>query len=144
MAVDPFVAYNFKVEVSGIQRAGFREVSGLDSAIDVIDYREGGDNTTTQKKPGMTKYSNIVLKRGITADGYLQSWHKRWIQGDPSVTRLDGSIVLYDRDGTTQRARWNFTKAWPAKWTGPSFNAEGKELAIETLELAHEGVERAS
>jgi phage tail-like protein len=143
MPVDPYINYAFKVEIQGIQRAGFKEVTGLDSTIDVIEYREGGDNTTTQKKPGMAKYSNIVLKRGVTEDQDLWKWHKQWIKGDPAAQRQDGFVVLYDRDGTTEKARWHFVKAWPTKWTGPSFNAEGKEIAIETLELAHEGIERA-
>jgi phage tail-like protein len=143
MAVDPYINYAFKVEIAGIQRAGFKEVSGMESTTAVIPYREGGDNGTTQKKPGMTDYSNIVLKRGVTDDTELWKWHLQWVKGDPAAKRLDGFIVLYDRDGQTEKARWHFVKAWPTKWTGPSFNAEGKEIAIETLELAHEGIERA-
>lgn len=138
--VDPYSNYNFHVEIDGITRAAFREASGFDSSIDVTEYREGGDTTTPRKLPGQAHYSNIVLKWGVTDDVQLYKWHQAAIKGD--VQRKNGSIVLLDRSGQ-EKARWNFTNAWPSKWTGPSFNAEGKDVAIETLELAHEGLTRA-
>ena len=140
--VDPFNNFNFLVEIDGITRAAFQEASGFDSAIDVIEHREGGENTTVRKLPGMTKYSNVTLKWGTAPDTDLYDWHRQWVTGDPAATRRNGSIVLLDRQGQEQ-IRWNFFNAWPAKWTGPSFNAEGNDVAIETLELAHEGLERA-
>jgi phage tail-like protein len=138
--IDPFLNFNFLVEIDGISRAAFQEASGFDSTIDVIEHREGGDNITPRKLPGMTKYSNIVLKRGITDDVELYEWHRQTVQGN--VQRRNGSIVLLDRQGVEQ-VRWNFVSAWPTKWDGPDLNAEGNDVAIETLELAHEGVERA-
>jgi phage tail-like protein len=140
--IDPYGNYNFLVEIQGIARAAFQEASGFDSSIDVVEHREGGENTTLRKLPAMTKYSNITLKWGTTDDQDLYKWHRQWVTGDPAAKRLDGSIVLLDRQGQ-EKARWNFFHAWPAKWTGPSFNAEGNDVAIETLELAHEGIERA-
>ena len=140
--IDPHGNYNFLVEIDGITRAAFHEASGFDSTIDVIDHREGGENTTLRKLPGMTKYSNISLKWGLANDRDLYDWHRQWVKGDPAAKRKNGSVVLLDRQGQ-EKARWNFFNAWPAKWTGPSFNAEGNDVAIETLELAHEGVERA-
>ena len=139
---DPYNSFNFAVEIDGITRMHFQEASGLDSTIDVVEHREGGDNITTRKLPGMVKYSNIVLKWGMADDTDLYKWHRQWATGDKSAKRLSGSIVLYDRQRTEKR-RWNFKEAWPAKWTGPAFNAESSELAIETLELAHHGVEAA-
>jgi phage tail-like protein len=106
----------------------------------VIEYREGGENTTVRKLPGMTTYNNITLQRGVTDDMDLYQWHRQAIQGN--VERKNGSIVLLDRSGQ-EVARWNFVRAWPTKWTGPSLNAEGTEVAIDSFELAHEGVERA-
>lgn len=138
--VDPYLNFNFLVEIDGIARAAFHEVSGFDSTVDVIEHREGGDNTTPRKLPGMTKHSNIVLKWGMTDDAQLYQWHRDVVRG--VVQRRNGSIVLLDRRGQ-ETARWNFFGAWPAKWDGPDFNAEGNDVAIETLELAHEGVERA-
>lgn len=139
--VDPFQNFNFLVEIDGIQRAAFHECSGFDSTIDVIEHREGGENTTLRKLPGLTKYSNIVLKWGITNDLELYNWHYDAIQGN--AKRKTGSIILLDRQGK-EKARWNFVNAWPYKYDGPDFNAEGNDIAIETLELAHEGVRRVS
>jgi phage tail-like protein len=140
--IDPYGNYNFLVEIQGIARAAFQEASGFDSSIDVVEHREGGENTTLRKLPAMTKYSNITLKWGTTDDRDLYNWHRQWVTGDPAAQRQNGSIVLLDRQGR-EKVRWNFFNAWPAKWTGPSFNAEGNDVAIETLELAHEGLERA-
>jgi phage tail-like protein len=138
---EPYGSFNFMVEIDGISRAAFHEASGFDSTIDVIEHREGGENRTLLKLPGLTKYSNIVLKRGITDDHELYDWHLKALQGQ--VERRNGSIVLFDNGGNTELARWNFVRAWPVKWSGPSFNAETSDVAIETLELAHEGLTRA-
>ncbi len=137
--VDPYGNFNFLVEIDGITRAAFHECTGFDSTVDVIDHREGGENTTVRKLPGLTKYSNIVLKWGLTDDADLYKWHREVIKGN--IQRKNGSIILLDRQGN-EKVRWNFINAWPSKWDGPDFNAEGNDVAIETLELAHEGVER--
>jgi phage tail-like protein len=141
---DPYGSYNFRVEIDGITRAAFQQVSGFDSTIDLIEHREGGENTTTRKLPGMTKYSNISLKWGVTDDRELYDWHRRVVNGAArkQVERKNGSIVLLDRTGS-ELARWNFVRAWPVKWDGADFDAEKSDAAIETLELAHEGIERA-
>ena len=137
--VDPYSNFNFLVEIDGITRAAFQECSGFDSTIDVIEHREGGD-PTMRKLPGITKYSNIVLKWGITDEMELYDWHHQAVLGN--VQRKDGSIVLFDNSRSTEVARWNFANAWPTKYDGPDLNAEGNDVSIETLELAHEGVER--
>jgi phage tail-like protein len=137
--VDPFDDLNFKVEIDGIVRAAFQQCSGFDSTIDVIEHREGGENTTLRKLPGLTKYSNITLKWGMTDDMELYNWHRDAVLG--RLQRRNGSIVLLDREGN-ENARWNFFNAWPTKYDGPELNAEGNDVAIETLELAHEGIER--
>ena len=136
---DPFGNYNFLVEIDGITRAAFQECSGFDSTIDIIEHREGGENTTPRKLPGMTKYSNLTLKWGITDDMELYNWHKETVQGQ--LQRKNGSIVLLDRQ-RQEVARWNFVRAWPMKYDGPDLNAEGNDVSIEMIELAHEGVER--
>jgi phage tail-like protein len=138
---DPYGNFNFLVELDGITRAAFQECSGFDSTIDVIEHREGGENTTLRKLPGITKYSNLVLKWGMTDDKELYQWHRQTVQG--SVQRKNGSIVLLNNAGD-EVARWNFYRAWPTKYDGPDLNAEGNDVAVETLELAHEGVERIS
>lgn len=139
---DPYGNFNFLVEIDGIARAAFQEASGFDSSIDITEHREGGENITMRKLPAQVKYSNITLKWGTTDDRDLYNWHRQWVTGAPEAKRKNGSVVLLDRQGQ-EKARWNFFNAWPAKWTGPSFNAEGNDVSIETLELAHEGLERA-
>ena len=138
---DPYLGFDFAVELDGITRATFQEASGLDSSIQVAEYQEGGQRGP-MKVPGQNKYSNIVLKWGSSDDHDLYDWHRQWLTGDPAAARKNGSVVLRDRTGT-EVIRWNFVRAWPLKWTGPTFNAKGNDVAIETLELAHEGVARA-
>jgi phage tail-like protein len=137
---DPYGNYNFLVEIDGITRAAFQECSGFDSTVDVIEHREGGENTTPRKLPGMTKFSNIQLKWGMTDDRELYDWHRRIIDGD--IERKNGSIILLNRKGE-EKARWNFVRAWPTKWDGPNLTAEGNDVSIEMIELAHEGFSRA-
>jgi len=105
-----------------------------------IEYREGGENRTVRKLPGMTKYPNIVLKWGLSDSDELYKWWKSIMNG--KVDRRNGSIILLDTEGN-EKVRWNFFNAWPTKWDGPDFNAKGNDVAIETLELANEGTERA-
>jgi phage tail-like protein len=140
---DPYKGYNFLVEIDGITRAGFRECSGLDSAQDPIEYREGNEKfLTVRKLTGLVKYSNISLKYGITDDQELWQWRTDAVDGKVGVGNVDRknvSIVLLDDLGE-EKMRWNCREAWPTKWTGASFNATANEVAIETLEIAHEGV----
>lgn len=138
--VDPYGAFRFLVEIDGIVAAGFSECSGLTAEIDIIEYREGGDPTTARKIPGLRKYTSIVLKRGLTNDKSLWNWFKNVLDGN--VQRANGSIVLLDASGN-EVARWNFHNGWPSKWEGPTLNAKANEVAIETLEISHEGFESA-
>jgi phage tail-like protein len=135
---DPYKNFNFLVEIDGIARAAFAEVSGLESETTVIEYRSG-DDFRTRKLPGLTKYSNIVLRRGITQDRDLWDWRQSVIEGN--VQRRNGAIVLLD-DQRTEVIRWTFREGWPCKWQGPALNAKNEEIAIELLEIAHEGLER--
>ena len=82
-----------------------------------------------------------MVAKGSTDDRDLYDWHRQWATGDPSAARKSGSIVLLDRQGQ-EKARWNFTRAWPSKWTGPTLSAEASDVAIESLELVHEGLAR--
>jgi phage tail-like protein len=139
---DPYLSFNFYVEITGILVAGFHECSGLDSSIDVIKHREGGKEggpRSIRRIPGQAKNSNIVLKKGMTSDLRLWQWHQNVREG--KLERKSGSIILQDRAGE-EVARWSFTDAWPAKWVGPNLTSEGNDVAIETMELAHEGLTR--
>jgi phage tail-like protein len=140
---DPYRGFRFRVQLDGITRAGFREASGLDAATDPVDYREGDDKTATLSKlPGLKKFSNLTLKRGITDDVELWKWRKQVMDGKINDARKNGSLVLMDDEGNDV-AQWDFVAAWPTKWTGPTFNATASEVAIDTLELAHEGLDRS-
>lgn len=138
--VDPYRGFNFLVEIDGITQAGFQEVSGLDASTDPVDYREGSDPNHVRKLTGLNKFSPITLKRGITDSDELWKWRKTVIDGKP--TRKNGSIILLDESGA-ERLRWNFANAWPSKWTGPAFNATSTAVAVETLEITHEEVQKA-
>jgi phage tail-like protein len=137
--IDPLGNYNYRVELDGIQVGGFSEASGLESSIESIEYREGGENTTVRKLPGKTTYTDIGLRRGITeGDNALSEWHREAAEG--TISRRSGSIVVLDRAGQ-EVLRYNFFNAWPMKWSPPDFNATANEVAIEELTLAHEGLE---
>jgi phage tail-like protein len=138
--VDPYRNFNFLVEIDGVTQAGFAECSGFGASNDAIEYREGTDIPTVRKLPGMTKYNNITLKWGLTDSRELYDWFRDITKG--KIERKAGSIVVADLDGT-EKVRWNFFEGWPTKWDGPDFNAEGTDVAVETLEIAHEGIERA-
>jgi phage tail-like protein len=135
---DPYPSFSFLVELDGIASAAFTSVTGLESETSVIEYRTGAEPTRVRKLPGLTKYPNIVLKRGLTRDRELWTWRKAIVDGKPD--RRSGSIVLLDETGQ-EVVRWNFVRGWPAKWEGPALNARANEIAIETLEIAHEGLE---
>jgi phage tail-like protein len=136
---DPFLTFNFAVELDGVVVAGFNEVSGLQAEIEVQDYREGGVNEYIHKFCGPARYpSNLTLKRGVTTDvTTLWKWYFDVMQG--KVERKDVSVVLMDSSGE-EKKRWNFQRAYPVKWVGPSLKATASEVAVETLELAHDGL----
>jgi phage tail-like protein len=137
---DPFSSLNFRLEIEGLTAAAFSEVTGLSSEVDVIEYRSGSDPSSARKLPGVRKFSNIVLKRGITKDRELWDWYKTVLDGN--VHRKAGSIVLLDDSGQ-EVLRWNFHQGWPRKYEAPALCAKGSEVAIETLEITHEGFELA-
>jgi phage tail-like protein len=135
---DPLGQFNFLIEIDGVVKGGFSEASGLTTDTNVVEYREGQEQSlTTRKLPGLMKYNNIVLKRGWTRDRSLWEWRRKVIEG--KTQRASGAIVLLD-EARNEALRWNFTEGWPTKWDGPALNAKTSEVAIETLEIAHEGL----
>jgi phage tail-like protein len=136
---DPFLAFNFVVEVAGVLSAGFSEVSGLQSEVELFDYREGGRNEFLHRFPGPAKYGgNLVLKRGLTGSGELWEWYLDSMHG--VIVRLPVSVLLLD--GKRDVAwRWDFVDACPVKWTGPDLRATTGAIAFEAVEFAHRGVD---
>jgi phage tail-like protein len=136
MPLYPLPAYHFLVEWGGT-RTGFTEVSGLGIEAEVLEYREGG-SLHTVKIPGQLKYSNVILKRGIVkGDNEFFQWIST-INGS-AVQRRDVMISLLDE--THQPVmRWRLSNAWPSKIEASTLNANASEIAIEIIELTHEGI----
>ncbi len=138
--VYPYKKYNYEVTIDGKTVGGFSEVSAPDITADPIEYREGNFSVNTVgKQPGLVKYGNITLKWGMTSSTELYSWMKE-VEGG-TINRKTVVISLLD-DTHAEIAKWTVISAWPTKYTAPDFNATSNEVAVETLELAHEGVTR--
>jgi phage tail-like protein len=138
--IDPLRAADFLVEIDGITRTRFISVDGLGSEVDVVEERDGADPRHSHKVAGSTHTRNIVLRWPADDDRELSDWYQVIVDGQ--TDRRNGSVILLDDTGNP-KIRWNFVDAWPAKWEGPSLNAEGNDIAIESIELAHEGIVRA-
>ena len=136
---DPFPAFRFEVQLTGLPAAGFSECSGLTVEITPEEYAEGGQNSFMRKFPGRTKQTNIVLKRGIV-DRSLWDWFFDLTQGQ--VQFRDGTITVHDPSGSEEVMVWYFERAFPVKWTGPDLNASQNAVAVETLEICHQGLTR--
>lgn len=137
--VDPYRGYNFTVQIDNTDVAGFSEASGLTFNVDSVDYREGTDLPLhVRKLTGLRKFSNIMLKRGLTDNKQLWDWYKAVLNG--ITERRNGAIVLRDEDHNEVQ-RWNFTGGWICKWEGPSMNASSNDVAIESIEICVERVE---
>ena len=139
--VDPLENFRFRVEIEGIVQAGFTECSGLGSHIEVVEIRDGTDATSaTRKVPGRVTYPDIVLKWGVTTSRELYNWHQAVINGQ--LQRKNGSVILLNSE-RQEVVRWNFTNAWPSKFDGPTLNAKGNDVAIESLTITCERQELA-
>ena len=134
---DPFTNCRFYVLISDVTEALFTEVSGLQIETHVTDYEEGGQNGFVHRVPGRTKVGNVTLKSGMTSSSAFFKWYREILSGRISPKQVD--IVIYENDGS-ELSRWTLLNAYPVKWVGPQLNAEGKVAAIESLELAHEGI----
>jgi phage tail-like protein len=141
---DPFGNFRFKLELGNVEVAGFAECTGLSIETKVLEYKEGGNNATTLKFPEASTFGNITLKRGVTTSNDLIEWQLDVVSGTFSKNKRSSNpsiaVVLMDEKGTSVR-RWNLIRAFPVKWVGPDLKATGSEVAIETLEIAHEGIQ---
>ena len=141
---DPYASFRFVLEIDNIQVAGFSECTGLQMEVKAFEYKEGGRNNTTLKFPEHASYGNVTLKRGVTISNALISWQFDVSEGRFQARPREGlnfAIILKDEKGSdTNTKRWNLVRAFPVKWTGPDLKANASELAIESLEIAHEGI----
>lgn len=133
----PNGSFRFWVELDGMLVAGFTEVSGLQVETEVEEYQEGGVNNFVHRLPKVTKYSNLVLRRGITSSTALWDWHKNVVEGN--FERKNGAVILLNQNGL-ELWRWNFYDSYPVKWNGPELKSSSSEVAIESLELTHNGL----
>lgn len=139
MAVNyPVTAFHFQVEWGGT-RIGFTEVSGLTVELQSIDYREGNaPEYQVTKMPGIPQYSNITLKRGMyRSDNEFFQWLNTVKLNE--IERRDLTISLLNEEHEPITV-WKVKDAWPSKVEGPSLNSTGNEVAVETIELTHEGL----
>jgi phage tail-like protein len=138
--VDPYRAYNFKLEIQGVTEGHFTECSGLGAKVHAISYREGGNSQIIHRLPGQVEYADVTLRYGLTSSKDLWEWFLTGIQG--KLERRNVSIVLMDNDGVTEVTRWNLIDAWVSEWRGAALDAIGREIAIESVTLVFETLER--
>lgn len=138
---DPYRAYNFKLDIAGVTEGHFTECSGLGVKIEPIRYREAGNNQIVRHIPGPVEYACVTLRYGLTNSRELWEWLMQTVAG--AVERKNLSIILLDSTDAVEVMRWNLTDAWPSEWQGAPLNALGKEIAIESLTLVFDSLERA-
>lgn len=133
----PRFVVELQVEEVGIH-GFFTEVTGLSSENEVVEFRDGNDPNVVRKLPGVLRFGDVTLKRGVTADGSLWQWRHLVEVGNVAQARATARIILLDRG--TPVARWTIANAWPSKISAPDLNAKGNDVALETLVLSHEGL----
>ncbi len=139
--VDAYRGYNFKLEIQGVTEGHFTECSPLEVNVMPIAYREAGNSQVVHHVPGRVEYGAITLRYGLTSSRELWEWFMTGVKG--KVQRKNISIVLLDNDGTTEVMRWNLVNAWASQWRGTMLNAMSREVAIESLTLVFEMLDRA-
>jgi len=148
---DPVLGFNFTLSMADTAstsaflqatlgkppQGGFTECSGLEVAMPAESYSEGGNNGTILKFRGRASWSNIRLRRGVVTSADLWRWHNDFIEGGGK--RRDGVITLLDERGRSVRV-WRFRRGLPVRWQGPAMNAMQGQVAVEEIEIAHEGL----
>lgn len=137
---DPYRAYNFKLEIQGVTQGHFTECTGIGVRVHPIRYREGGANQVVRVLPGPVEYADVTLRYGLTSSHELWDWLMSAVKG--RVVRKNVSILLLDSDGSTEVMRWNLINVWPSEWRGTTLDALGREVAIESMTLVFETLER--
>ena len=136
--LDPWISSGFRLVIGEVEEGEFQEVSGISNETEVVEFQEGGENTYSHKFRGKNKYPNLVLRHGVTRlSPAIWAWREAVIHRK-TPPLLDMSVIKLDDTGE-EVCRWVFRNCWPVKWQGPDFKAGASELAIETLEIAHDG-----
>lgn len=140
----PYRNARFLLEIDGIVRAGFSQATIPETSNEPIEYREGDEPPTVRKLGGLTSYGNLTLQWGTTPDSTeLFEWRKLVEQGNVDEARRNVAVLLLDEE-SEPGARWEFRAAWPQQYDAPDLDASGNEVAIESMEVAHEGMERTA
>jgi phage tail-like protein len=130
--------HRFYLQIDGVNLAIFLEISGLQVETDTFEYIEGGNNGFVHKLPGQTRVGHLTFKRGLVATNELFNWYMQVAAG--KIERRNLSVIIYTYGGEELR-RWNFFDAYPVRWVGPGLNADATEAAIESVEIAHAGMQ---
>jgi phage tail-like protein len=140
---DPLRQFRYRLEINGIDQAGFSEVAIGDLSTDAIEYREGDEITTVRKLNGLNKYGNITLKWGITDSMELANWHQLVVDDNTPLDAARRTVVIrVQNEAGEDKAAFEIIKAWPCKYDPSDLNAKGNEVAIDMLELCNEGIKR--
>ncbi len=140
----PYRKTRFLVEIDGIARAGFSRCRLPEARSDVIEYREGTDPPTTRKLAGLNRVGNLVLTSGVTDDSIeLAEWRESVEQGQVDEARRMAAVVVLGEEGQSG-PRWELKNCWPVRYEPCDLDARGEFVAIETLEIATEGIERVA
>ncbi|RRR73462.1 MAG: phage tail protein [Candidatus Viridilinea halotolerans] len=135
---DVQVVHRFYLQIDGVNLAVFLEISGLQVETEVFEYEEGGNNGFVHKLPGQTRVGNLTCRRGVATSNELFTWYMQVAGGQ--IERRNLSVIIYTYAGEEMR-RWNFFSAYPVRWVGPTLDANTTDYAIESIELAHAGMQ---
>lgn len=135
---DPYLDFNFLVEIDGVAAAGFSEVELPTATIEVVRYRDGADRQSSPRSlPGRVAYDELVLRRGFAGDATPFEWWTALAGG--TIDRRNVAVVLLD-EGRNPVARWLVRNAWPTRYEAGTLDALGSDVVVETLVLAHDGI----
>lgn len=138
--VDPFRAFNWKLVVQGVTAGHFTQCSGLGIHVDAIRYREAG-SSVVHRVPGQVEYGDVTLSYGLTQSRELFDWFMTAVNGDPA--RKNVSVLMLDGTGVSEVLRWDLISAWPSAWRGAPLDALNHEIAIESITLVFDSLQRA-
>lgn len=139
----PYRNNRFTLEIDGVARAGFSTANLPENSTEVIEYREGNEKRPTPRKlSSLNDYGTLTLEGGTARDAKaLFDWRKLVEDGKMEEARTTVAVLLQDEEGQ-MGARWEFRNAWPRQYDAPDLDATGNEVAIESIEIVHEGMER--
>jgi phage tail-like protein len=139
--IDPYRAYSFKLDIGGVTQGHFTECGGLSVKIVPIRYREGGERQIVHHVPGPIEYGPVTLRYGLTESREMWDWLLTGVEG--RIERKNISIVMLDVNGDRPATRWNLNDAWVSEWKAAPLDALAREVAIESMTLVFDSIQRA-